>query len=171
MGDHGKPTGIGTGTCTCTHVCKPCHLVFPTCCSHHAGAHNSSTHAHAHTTVTPWWHTCEALPRTLLQVKLGIGGTSYTDFINDMHLPLQLAEVDPIVASFCGGAVGVVSALLVVEVSSRVPGAGCCAVCLSTIAAELAWSAGGCARRGVVRPLLLVAVGQTICSRADHPGC
>lgn len=34
-----------------------------------------------------------------------------------MHLPAQLAEVDPIVASFCGGAVGVVSALLVVEVS------------------------------------------------------
>jgi hypothetical protein len=33
-----------------------------------------------------------------------------------MHLPAQLAEVDPIVASFCGGAVGVVSALLVVEV-------------------------------------------------------
>jgi hypothetical protein len=27
----------------------------------------------------------------------------------------QLAEVDPIVASFCGGAVGVLSALLVVE--------------------------------------------------------
>jgi hypothetical protein len=35
-----------------------------------------------------------------------------------MHLPLQLAAVDPIVASFCGGAVGVVSALLVVEVDN-----------------------------------------------------
>jgi hypothetical protein len=32
-----------------------------------------------------------------------------------VHLPSQLAEVDPIVASFCGGAVGVLSALLIVE--------------------------------------------------------
>jgi hypothetical protein len=44
-------------------------------------------------------------------------GSSYPEFISSMHLPAQLAEVDPIVASFCGGAVGVVSALLVVEVS------------------------------------------------------
>ena len=35
-----------------------------------------------------------------------------------MHLPQQLARVDPIVASFCGGAVGAVSALLVVEVNN-----------------------------------------------------
>ncbi len=35
-----------------------------------------------------------------------------------MHLPRQLAQVDPIVASFCGGAVGVLSALLVVEVNN-----------------------------------------------------
>jgi hypothetical protein len=35
-----------------------------------------------------------------------------------MHLPLQLARVDPIVASFCGGAVGAVSALLVVELNN-----------------------------------------------------
>ena len=32
-----------------------------------------------------------------------------------MHLPQQLAQVDPIVASFCGGAVGVLSTLMVVE--------------------------------------------------------
>lgn len=38
------------------------------------------------------------------------------DFIHSLRLPEQLAEVDPIVASFCGGAVGVVSALLVIEV-------------------------------------------------------
>lgn len=47
-----------------------------------------------------------------------IAGTSYPDFIHSLHLPEQLAEVDPIVASFCGGAVGAVSALLVVEVST-----------------------------------------------------
>jgi len=35
-----------------------------------------------------------------------------------MHLPSQLAQVDPIVASFCGGAVGVLSTLLVVEVNN-----------------------------------------------------
>lgn len=35
-----------------------------------------------------------------------------------MHLPDQLAQVDPIVASFCGGAVGVLSTLLLVEVNN-----------------------------------------------------
>lgn len=42
-------------------------------------------------------------------------GTSYGEFIRSMHLPQQLAQVDPIVASFCGGAVGVLSTLMVVE--------------------------------------------------------
>lgn len=42
-------------------------------------------------------------------------GTTYGDFVQSVHLPAQLAAVDPIVASFCGGAVGVVSALLVRE--------------------------------------------------------
>ena len=36
-----------------------------------------------------------------------------------MHLPQQLAQVDPIVASFCGGAVGVLSTLMVVEARPR----------------------------------------------------
>lgn len=50
-----------------------------------------------------------------LEVKLGLGGVSYAEFIHSMHLPQQLAEVDPIVASFCGGAVGVLTSLLIVE--------------------------------------------------------
>ena len=45
-------------------------------------------------------------------------GTSYEEFIRSMHLPAQLAQVDPIVASFCGGAVGVLSTLLLVEVNN-----------------------------------------------------
>lgn len=53
-----------------------------------------------------------------LEVKLGLGGTSYYDFITSLHLPTQLAEVDPIVASFCGGAVGVLTSLLVVEANN-----------------------------------------------------
>lgn len=53
-----------------------------------------------------------------LELKLGIGGTSYADFIQNMHLPMQLSEVDPIVASFSGGAVGVISALMVVEINN-----------------------------------------------------
>jgi hypothetical protein len=81
-----------------------------------------------------------------------VGGTSYTDFITDMRLPAQLAEVDPIVASFCGGAVGVVSGLLVVEVRR---GAGwrcrwrwCCWWARSGAAAPLSasaapWRVGG----------------------------
>lgn len=40
------------------------------------------------------------------------------DFIHSLHLPSQLAEVDPIVASFVGGAVGVLTTLLVVEANN-----------------------------------------------------
>eukprot|EP00891_Asterochloris_glomerata_P009811 jgi/Astpho2/9811/fgenesh1_pm.00149_%23_34_t len=54
----------------------------------------------------------------ILEVRMGLGGTSYVDFIKRMHLPIQLAAVDPIVASFCGGAVGVLSALMVVEINN-----------------------------------------------------
>ncbi|MCL7030191.1 hypothetical protein MKW94_027925 [Papaver nudicaule] len=53
-----------------------------------------------------------------LELKLGIGGTSYEDFIRSLHLPLQLSQVDPIVASFSGGAVGVISALMLIEVNN-----------------------------------------------------
>ncbi|KAM7491790.1 hypothetical protein LguiA_034711 [Lonicera macranthoides] len=53
-----------------------------------------------------------------LELKLGLGGTSYADFITSMHLPMQLSDVDPIVASFSGGAVGVISALMVVEINN-----------------------------------------------------
>lgn len=53
-----------------------------------------------------------------LELKLGLGGTSYEDFIRSMHLPLQLSQVDPIVASFSGGAVGVISALMIVEINN-----------------------------------------------------
>lgn len=54
----------------------------------------------------------------MLELKLGPGGTSYKDFIQTAHLPLQLSEVDPIVASFSGGAVGVISSLIVVEINN-----------------------------------------------------
>jgi hypothetical protein len=53
-----------------------------------------------------------------LELKLGIGGTSYEDFIRNMHLPMQLSQVDPIVASFSGGAVGVISALMILEANN-----------------------------------------------------
>ncbi|KAF5473546.1 hypothetical protein F2P56_010147 [Juglans regia] len=53
-----------------------------------------------------------------LELKLGLGGTSYEDFIRNMHLPLQLSQVDPIVASFSGGAVGVISALMLIEANN-----------------------------------------------------
>ncbi|THU54831.1 hypothetical protein C4D60_Mb11t00210 [Musa balbisiana] len=53
-----------------------------------------------------------------LELKLGLGGTTYADFIRSMHLPMQLSQVDPIVASFSGGAVGVISALMVVEINN-----------------------------------------------------
>ncbi len=62
-----------------------------------------------------------ALPSHFLPCLLPLGspaGTSYLDFVQSVHLPSQLAQVDPIVASFCGGAVGVLSALLLVEVNN-----------------------------------------------------
>ncbi|KAF3320734.1 hypothetical protein FCM35_KLT14868 [Carex littledalei] len=54
----------------------------------------------------------------VLELKLGLGGTSYEDFIRNMHLPPQLSQVDPIVASFSGGAVGVISALMLLEANN-----------------------------------------------------
>jgi len=54
----------------------------------------------------------------ILEVRLGLGGQSYADFIESIHLPEQLSQVDPIVASFCGGAVGVLTSLLIVEVNN-----------------------------------------------------
>ncbi|RVW98219.1 Protein ORANGE-GREEN, chloroplastic [Vitis vinifera] len=95
-----------------------------------------------------------------LELKLGLGGTSYEDFIRSVHLPMQLSlnlliqediggsdaimlkvsknplvihlhspelivcqlpkcsQVDPIVASFSGGAVGVISSLMIVEINN-----------------------------------------------------
>ena len=55
------------------------------------------------------------LAAPVLEVKLGFGGASYAEIIQAAHLPPQLAAVDPIVASFCGGAVGVLTTLLIVE--------------------------------------------------------
>jgi len=51
----------------------------------------------------------------MAELRLGLGGASYADFIDSVHLPKQLAQVDPIVASFTGGAVGVIAALFAVE--------------------------------------------------------
>ena len=57
-------------------------------------------------------------------------GTSYAEFIRMAHLPAQLAEVDPIVASFCGGEVGVLSTLMLVEANnSKVQHANRCIYC------------------------------------------
>ena len=72
-----------------------------------------------------YWGACVAamllfggLIAPLAEVKLGIGGTSYLDFIESVHLPRQLAMVDPIVASFTGGAVGAISAFFVIEIQN-----------------------------------------------------
>ena len=52
------------------------------------------------------------------ELYIGLNGTSYAAFIDAMHLPSQLAQVDPIVASFTGGAGGVLSALMAVEINN-----------------------------------------------------
>ncbi|CAN6273691.1 unnamed protein product [Urochloa humidicola] len=72
----------------------------------------------------------------ILELRLGLGGTSYEDFIRSVHLPMQLSQVDPIVASFSGGAVGVISALMVVEINNvKQQEHKRCKYCLGTVMA------------------------------------
>jgi len=69
----------------------------------------------------------------VIEAKLGIGGRSYAEFIELVHLPSQLAQVDPFVASFTGGAVGVLSTLLIVEVNNvKLQAKKRCAYCKGT---------------------------------------
>nr|WCI15275.1 orange isoform X2 [Crocus sativus] len=97
-----------------------------------------------------------------LELKLGIGGTSYEDFIRNMHLPMQLSQVDPIVASFSGGAVGVISALMVVEINNvKQQEHKRCKYCLGT--GYLA-----CARCSSTGSLVLVEPVATV-NGADQP--
>lgn len=97
-----------------------------------------------------------------LELKLGIGGTSYEDFITSMHLPMQLSDVDPIVASFSGGAVGVISALMVVEINNvKLQEHKRCKYCLGT--GYLA-----CARCSSTGTLLLADAVSTI-DGGDQP--
>ncbi|KAL8140981.1 hypothetical protein V2J09_007002 [Rumex salicifolius] len=94
----------------------------------------------------------------VLEVKLGIGGTSYADIIRSLHLPLQLSQVDPIVASFSGGAVGVISCLMLIEVNNvRQQEKKRCSYCLGT--GYLACAR--CSASGVVlsaKPISLISV-------------
>ncbi|KAJ6358562.1 hypothetical protein OIU76_000303 [Salix suchowensis] len=97
-----------------------------------------------------------------LELKLGLGGTSYPDFIRTMHLPMQLSQVDPIVASFSGGAVGVISSLMVVEINNvKQQEHKRCKYCLGT--GYLA-----CARCASTGALVLIEPVSTI-SGADQP--
>ncbi|GAB2276338.1 hypothetical protein Dimus_011068 [Dionaea muscipula] len=91
-----------------------------------------------------------------LELKLGLGGTSYMDFIRNMHLPMQLSQVDPIVASFSGGAVGVISALMVVEVNNvKLQEQKRCKYCLGT-------GYLGCARCSSTGALVLIEPISTV---------
>nr|GMC94355.1 orange protein [Ipomoea batatas]GMD02174.1 orange protein [Ipomoea batatas]GME18268.1 orange protein [Ipomoea batatas] len=97
-----------------------------------------------------------------LELKLGLGGTSYADFIRSMHLPMQLSDVDPIVASFSGGAVGVISALMVVEINNvKQQEHKRCKYCLGT--GYLA-----CARCSSTGSLVLIEPVSTV-NRGDQP--
>jgi hypothetical protein len=101
----------------------------------------------------------------VLEVKLGMGGTSYADVIAGAHLPAQLAQVDPIVASFCGGAVGVLTALLIVEVNNAaVNTANRCAYCAGTGYV----TCGACGGAGVS---VLVGGGAATSAAAANERC
>ncbi|KAK7312069.1 hypothetical protein VNO77_35628 [Canavalia gladiata] len=97
-----------------------------------------------------------------LELKLGLGGTSYADFIESVHLPMQLSQVDPIVASFSGGAVGVISALMVVEINNvKLQEQKRCKYCLGT--GYLA-----CARCSSTGALVLIEPVSTV-NGGDQP--
>ncbi|KAE8735014.1 Orange protein isoform 2 [Hibiscus syriacus] len=97
-----------------------------------------------------------------LELKLGLGGTSYADFIGSVHLPMQLSQVDPIVASFSGGAVGVISALMVVEINNvKQQEHKRCKYCLGT--GYLA-----CARCSTTGSIVLTEPVSTV-NRGDRP--
>jgi hypothetical protein len=98
----------------------------------------------------------------VLEVRLGLGGTSYADVIRGANLPAQLADVDPIVASFCGGAVGVLTALLIVEVNNAaINTANRCAYCAGTGYV----TCGACGGAGV--PVVLAAAGGAAAADAN----
>ncbi|XP_015880288.3 protein ORANGE-LIKE, chloroplastic [Ziziphus jujuba] len=97
-----------------------------------------------------------------LELKLGLGGTSYEDFIRNMHLPMQLSQVDPIVASFSGGAVGVISALMIIEANNvEQQEKKRCKYCLGT--GYLACAR--CSASGVCMSINPISVA----SASDHP--
>lgn len=97
-----------------------------------------------------------------LELKLGLGGTSYEDFIRGMHLPLQLSQVDPIVASFSGGAVGVISALMLVEANNvEQQESKRCKYCLGT--GYLACAR--CSASGVILSIEPISIS----GNSDHP--
>ena len=120
-----------------------------------------------------------------LEVRLGIGGQSYAEFIEYMHLPPQLAQVDPVVASFVGGFVGALSAALAVEVNNvkerekqrclYCKGSGYldCAKCngsgftLGTAASGEACKCGMCMGSGKVMCTSCLCTGKTMASEYD----
>ncbi|XP_021667957.2 protein ORANGE, chloroplastic isoform X1 [Hevea brasiliensis] len=103
-----------------------------------------------------------------LELKLGLGGTSYADFIHSAHLPMQLSQVDPIVASFSGGAVGVISALMVVEINNvKQQEHKRCKYCLGTGVPWILWYLA-CARCSSTGALVLIEPVSTVNS-GDQP--
>lgn len=108
----------------------------------------------------------------ILEVKMGLGGASYMEFIQFLHLPSQLAQVDPIVASFIGGAVGAISALLVVEVKNiKTQQAGRCMYCAGTGYLECGGCSGSgcsdCSMAGKVMCTSCLCTGKSMATEHD----
>jgi hypothetical protein len=118
----------GCPTCTPRQT-NEAHLEHPTTrriCRHSSPPSLNPSHHPPHPAhLTPSHHTPASphLPPA--------AGSSYFDFINGLHLPPQMAAVDPIVASFCGGGVGVLTSLLIVEKNNaKLQVGGCWAGCV-----------------------------------------
>eukprot|EP00887_Chlorella_sp_A99_P000191 scaffold13.g191.t1 len=116
----------------------------------------------------------------MLEVRMGLGGSSYYEFITSMHLPTQLAEVDPIVASFCGGGVGVLTSLLIVEANNAkrqakqrcmyCEGTGylACGACVGCGVSASGSVCAVCAGTGKVMCTSCLATGKQLASEHDR---
>ena len=103
----------------------------------------------------------------MAEVKLGLNGTSYAEFVVSSGLPVQLSQVDPIVASFTGGAVGVLSMLLLVEVNNvKSQAKARCIYCSGTGYLSCAQ----CGGRGRLVAREGFAAGRSVCSPCSGTG-
>jgi hypothetical protein len=104
-----------------------------------------------------------------LEVKLGLGGQTYAEFIQFLGLPSQISQVDPFVASFTGGAVGVISSLMLIEMNNvKTQALKRCGYCKG----EGYLECGSCSGSGLINPSKATnnGGGRMVCTPCSTTG-